>query len=33
VVGKTKRKRKLGKPRSTWKDNIKMDFKGKGYQD
>jgi hypothetical protein len=30
-VGKTKGKRPLGRPRSRWVDNIKMDLREKGW--
>jgi hypothetical protein len=30
-VGKPKRKRQLGRPRSTWMANIKMDFREIGW--
>ena len=30
LVGKPEGKRPLGRPRSTWKDNIKMDLTGSG---
>jgi hypothetical protein len=30
LVGKTEGKRPLGKPRSRWEDNIKMDLKDVG---
>jgi hypothetical protein len=30
LVGKTGRKRSLGRPRRTWEDNIKMDNKEVG---
>jgi hypothetical protein len=28
LVGKPARKRQIGRPRLSWEDNIKMDFKG-----
>ena len=32
LVGKPKRKRALGRPRSRWEDNIKMDLQEVGYE-
>jgi hypothetical protein len=32
VVGKPEGKRSLGRHRSKWEDNIKMDFKDKGLK-
>jgi hypothetical protein len=31
MVGKSERKRPLGRPRRRWEDNIKMDIKEVGY--
>jgi hypothetical protein len=33
MVGKPERKRPLGKPRSRWVDNIKMDLREIGWDD
>jgi hypothetical protein len=32
LVGKPEGKRKLGKPRLIWEDNIKMDLKDRGCE-
>jgi len=32
LVGKPEEKRPLGRPRSRWKDNIKMDLQEVGYE-
>jgi hypothetical protein len=32
LIGKSNRKRPLGRPRCRWKENIKTDFKKVGYR-
>ena len=32
LVGKTEKRRPLGKPRRKWEDNIRMDFREVGWE-